>query len=85
MELICKFYAKQPSDKKKCLLRDVAITDNGEILITDSRNKNIKVRATAFTDATCAVNIASLNGLEDKIVEHEPIGEHRKSNSRACD
>ena len=43
MELICKFYAKQADDKKRCLLRDVAISDNGEVLITDSKNRNIKV------------------------------------------
>lgn len=43
MELICKFYAKRPGDKKPCLLRDVAITENGEVLITDSKNRNIKV------------------------------------------
>lgn len=41
--MICKFYAKQESDKKRSLLRDVAISENGEVLITDSKNKNVKV------------------------------------------
>jgi len=41
--MVCKFYAKVAGDKKKCLLRDVAITENGELLITDSKNRNIKV------------------------------------------
>ncbi|KAF6029986.1 hypothetical protein EB796_011700 [Bugula neritina] len=43
VEMVCKFYAKVAGDKKKCLLRDVAITENGELLITDSKNRNIKV------------------------------------------
>lgn len=43
VESICKFYARQPGDKKKCLLRDVALTDDGQVLITDSKNRNIKV------------------------------------------
>ncbi|KAF6021948.1 hypothetical protein EB796_019747 [Bugula neritina] len=42
VEMVCKFYAKVAGDKKKCLLRDVAITENGELLITDSKNRKYK-------------------------------------------
>lgn len=42
-EMVAKFYAKCASDTKPCLLRDVCVSESGQIFVTDGSNHKIKV------------------------------------------